>query len=105
MSRAQVIGLQQPGEVDPAGVLGGPVRGIRRVQLAAGEQRLLSSPGTETTLFVLDGDGDAHSGGTTAALTRGVSVTVPLETELRITAGAGGIEYFAVVLAVPETER
>jgi mannose-6-phosphate isomerase-like protein (cupin superfamily) len=101
MTNAAVFSLREPGEIDPRTVLTGPLRSIRRVRLGAGELDTLCATGVEFTFFVLAGSGSVSTDSARVELATGVSVTVPLHTELRIAAGAGGLEYFLVELAVP----
>ncbi|GAA3849629.1 hypothetical protein GCM10022243_14460 [Saccharothrix violaceirubra] len=96
-----VFHLGEPGELDPRQVLTGPLRALRRVRLAAGESAVLDAPDAEFSLFVLSGDGTVTTGDAQVPLREGVSVTAPLHTRPRITAGAG-LDYFLVELAVPD---
>jgi mannose-6-phosphate isomerase-like protein (cupin superfamily) len=100
MTNARVFRLREPGEIDPRAVLTGPLTAIRRTRLAAAEAEELSATGKEFTFFVLAGQGVAATDTARVDLAPGVSVTVPLHTELRITAGSEGLEYFLVELAV-----
>ena len=101
MTNAAVFNLSEPGEIDPRTVLTGPLRSIRRVRLAPDDQETLSATGVEFTFFVLAGSGTASTNAARVDLATGVSVTVPLHTQLRIAAGSDGVEYFLVELAVP----
>lgn len=102
MTNAAVFHLGEPGEIDPRTVLTGPLTGIRRVRLAAGESVELPADGVEFSFFVLAGIGTATTSVTEVLLRQGVSVTAPLHTALRVTAGVDGLEYFLVELAVPD---
>lgn len=101
MTNARVFRLREPGEIDPRTVLTGPLTSIRRTRLAADDTEALSAVGREFTFFVLAGGGAAATDSTRVELSAGVSVTVPLDTDVRITAGPDGLEYFLVELAVP----
>lgn len=100
MTNAKVFRLREPGEIDPRTVLTGPLTSIRRTRLDPDAVTELSASGVEFTFFVLDGSGAAATDSARVDLAAGVSVTVPLHTELRITAGPDGLEYFLVELAV-----
>jgi mannose-6-phosphate isomerase-like protein (cupin superfamily) len=95
-----VFRLREPGEVDPSSVLTGPLRAIRRVRLAAGEESPFAATDCEFTLFVLAGTGTVLAGSAEVPLHYGVSVTAPLNTVLRVVAGTQGLEYFLAELKV-----
>jgi mannose-6-phosphate isomerase-like protein (cupin superfamily) len=101
VKNAVVLDLRKSLEVNPRSVFTGPLRNIRLVYLQPGQQVALSAAGMEHTLFTLAGSGDVSSGGEKVPLKYGVSVTVPLGTELVVTAGAVGVEYFLASLEVP----
>jgi hypothetical protein len=100
MTNAALLTLDRAGEIDPRGVLTGPLRAIRRVHLAPGERREAAEPGSETSVFVLAGGGLARSGSVRVALHYGLSVTAPLGTDLVVVAGDEGLEYYLLVLDV-----
>lgn len=100
MTNAVVVSLREPGEIDPRVVLTGPLKKIRRVRLAAAENICLAATGVEFTLFVLAGSGTAATASAKVPLRYGVSVTVPLDTEVQVTAGDESLEYFLAELEV-----
>lgn len=100
MTTAAVYSLREPGEVDPRAVLTGPLRRIRRVRLAPGEEWALIAEGCEFTLFVLAGSGSLHDG--EISLHHGVSVTAPLHSAVYLVAGDDGLEFFLAELIVRE---
>lgn len=99
-SHAAVFTLREPGEINPRTVLTGPLTSIRRVRLVSGEGTSLLAAGVEFTFFVLSGTGTASTASAGVALHCGVSVTAGLGTELRVVAGAEGLEYFLAELEV-----
>jgi hypothetical protein len=96
-----ILNLRQTLEVDPRSVFTGPLRRIRLVNLEPGRRAALSATGVEHTLFTLGGSGEIASGEAKVPLKYGVSVTLPLGSEVVITAGAEGLEYFLASLEVP----
>ncbi|MDG4810777.1 cupin domain-containing protein [Micromonospora sp. WMMD1120] len=102
MPAAQVLHLQEPGEIDPTGVLTGPLKRIARQRLAAHQQDTVRAAGREFTLFVVAGSGAITSGQASAALGPEVSVTLPLGSAATLTAGADGLDLFVLELLVPD---
>lgn len=99
---AVILNLRQTPEVDPRSVFTGPLRKIQLVNLQPGQKAELSAVDAEHTLFVLSGSGQAASSKEACvSLKYGVSVTLPLETNLAIVAGEEGLEYFLATLEVP----
>ncbi len=101
VTNAVVLNLRETPEVDPRSVFTGPLQSIRLVKLKEGGKAALSAKGVEHTLFTVSGSGEVRSGESKVALKYGTSVTLPLGTEIEVTAGAGGLEYFLASLAVP----
>lgn len=97
---AAVFSLREPGEIDPRTVLTGPLSSLRRVRLNPGDTTSLSATGVEFTFFVLFGAGTANTDSVSVVLHHGVSVTVPLHTEVQVVAGEQGLEYFLAELEV-----
>lgn len=102
MPAAQVFHLQEPGEIDPRGVLTGPLRRIARQRLAPDQQDTVLADGREFTLFVVAGSGTITSGLAAAPLAPEVSVTLPLGSAATLTAGSEGLELFVLELLVPD---
>ncbi|MBM0276139.1 cupin domain-containing protein [Micromonospora tarensis] len=102
MPAAQVFHLQEPGEIDPRGVLTGPLRRIARRRLAPDQEDTVLAVGREFTLFVVAGSGTITSGQASAPLGPEVSVTLPLGSTATLTAGPDGLELFALELVVPD---
>jgi mannose-6-phosphate isomerase-like protein (cupin superfamily) len=100
---AVVVDLRQVREVDPRSVFTGPLQAIKLITLPAGQHAALSAADQEHTLFVLAGAGHIVSGHTSVPLSYGVSVTLPLGSEVVVHADAGGLEYFIASLAVPQS--
>lgn len=101
---AVVVDLRQAREVDPRSVFTGPLRAVRLVTLAAGQRAELHAAGQEHTVFVLAGSGHAVSGEAIVPLGSGVSITLPLGSDVVISAGDGGLEYFMASLDVAESD-
>jgi mannose-6-phosphate isomerase-like protein (cupin superfamily) len=99
---AIIMNLHETPEVNPRSVFTGPLRKIGLVNLAPGQQAVLSAAGVEHTMFTLRGSGEAVSGEARVPLKYGVSVTMPLGTHLVIAAGSEGLDYFQASLEVPE---
>jgi mannose-6-phosphate isomerase-like protein (cupin superfamily) len=101
MSASFVGNLREAREIDPTNVLTGPLQVIRLVTLRPREAVHVTSGGVEHALFVLSGSGEGISVTISQPLVPGTAVTLPLGTDLTVTAGDDGLEYFQAVLAVP----
>ncbi|WP_198532727.1 hypothetical protein [Carbonactinospora thermoautotrophica] len=100
MSGAAVYPLTANAEIDPTGILTGPLRRIRMAVLKPHAAETLTSDDTEHTVFVLRGSGTVTVGTARAELRPGVAVTLPLGAKGEFTAGADGLEFFHTELAV-----
>ncbi|SEF85380.1 hypothetical protein SAMN02982929_00850 [Saccharopolyspora kobensis] len=103
MSNAVVINLREVREIDAGDFLSGPLGRVRLPQLQPGQRETLIAEGQEHTLFVVRGNGDAVSGSATVALRPGVALTLPLGSEVAVTAGDEGLELFTASLATPQS--
>ncbi|MFD9795399.1 cupin domain-containing protein [Streptomyces sp. NPDC059070] len=102
---AVIPDLYENGPVDAATVLGGPLRTVRVSRLLPAATEELSARDVEHTVYVTGGAGTARSGTTSVPLRAGVSLTLPLGTDVRLRAGGDGLEYFHAVLDVPGEEH
>ena len=105
MTESQIRALREPGTIDPRDVLTGPVRAISRWHLGPDEKLTLDDPGTEATIFVLDGSGTGAGGSVLVPLSPGTSLTVPLGTALTVIAGSDGIRLLGVILDAEQRAR
>jgi mannose-6-phosphate isomerase-like protein (cupin superfamily) len=100
MSGSLVANLREAREIKPTNVLTGPLQVVRLVTLQRGEGVRVTSQGVEHALFILSGSGEGVAGTTRQRLLPGTAVTLPLDTDLSISAGDDGLEYFQATLAV-----
>jgi hypothetical protein len=110
--RAEVIKLRAVRDVDALEYLAGPLRRARLVRLSAAETETLVADDQEHVLFILSGIGTAMTNSVTNSVTnsapnstpvplrKGVSVGVPFSGNVTLKAGADGLEFFVVSLAV-----
>jgi len=104
LMNAIIVDLNHAREVDPRAVFTGPLRAIHLTKLAANEHKQLSATGVEYTLFVTAGSGHIVSGDAKVPLDYGVSVTLPLGSEVVVAASDAGLEIFMASLDVPGSQ-
>jgi mannose-6-phosphate isomerase-like protein (cupin superfamily) len=97
---AVVTDLRRAGPVDPSSVFTGPLRTLEAAQLPPGAGSVFHADGVEHTVFVVAGSGRAATGDVRVPLVPGRALTLPLGTEVALTAGLDGLEYLHAELAV-----
>ncbi|MET9295210.1 cupin domain-containing protein [Streptomyces sp. NPDC003077] len=101
MTQAVVHDLFQEKRVDTAGVFSGPLKRVEVIDVAAGDERVLGTPGAELAVYVHAGDGVVEAAGLTETVTVGKDTCLLLEAGSRSTfRAAEALRLLVVTLAV-----